>query len=125
MYYAKSTGGFYDPAIHGDNLPADVVAITVEEHAALLDGQSHGKVIDCSEGGFPFLAEPPSPAPLTRTEIEALRLKAYADPVSGSDRYFSQVARLQAMAGAAADIEAARTAGTERYEAIRAQYPWP
>ena len=27
MFYSKSTGGFYDTAIHGDNIPADAVEI--------------------------------------------------------------------------------------------------
>lgn len=61
MYYAKSTGGFYDTAIHGDNMPADVVEITAEEHAALLAGQSAGQIITGNENGFPFLQAPPPP----------------------------------------------------------------
>ncbi|MDZ7890098.1 MAG: hypothetical protein U5M72_12945 [Pseudomonas sp.] len=117
------------PTIEVDNpqccIPLDAVEITAEEHAALLAGQSAGKMIVTGEDGYPFLADPPPPAPLTVEQIDALRLTAYADPVTGSDRYFSEVARLQVMGGSAADIEATRTAGTERYEAIKAQYPWP
>ncbi|RRW28845.1 hypothetical protein [Ectopseudomonas oleovorans] len=64
MFYAKSTGGFYDPEIHGNNMPADVVEITVEQHAALLEGQSHGMRITCGEDGYPLLAELP-PIPVT------------------------------------------------------------
>ena len=61
MYASKTTSGFYDAAIHGDNMPADVVEITAEEHAALLDGQSHGKVIVADESGRPVLKDPPPP----------------------------------------------------------------
>ena len=61
MFASKTTRGFYDAAIHGDNMPADVVVITVEEHAELMEGQSQGKLIDFDEAGYPFLAEPPSP----------------------------------------------------------------
>ena len=61
MFASKSTRGFYDAAIHGDNMPDDVVEITAEEHAELLDGQSNGKLIDFDEVGRPFLAEPPVP----------------------------------------------------------------
>ena len=61
MYASKTTRGFYDAAIHGDNMPADVVEITTEVHAAMLDGQSNGKVIDFDEAGYPFLANPPAP----------------------------------------------------------------
>lgn len=44
-------------------MPADVVEITAEEHAALLEGQSQGKLIDFDAEGYPFLADPPSPTP--------------------------------------------------------------
>lgn len=67
MYYSKSTGGFYDTAIHGDNMPADVVEITAEEHADLLEGQSKGKLIDFDKDGYPFLADP---APPTEEELQ-------------------------------------------------------
>ena len=61
MFYSKSTGGFYDREIHGDNIPADAVEITVEEHQALLEGQSQGKVIVADENGYPILQDPPPP----------------------------------------------------------------
>lgn len=62
MFYAKSTGGFYDTAIHGDNIPVDAVEITVEEHQALLEGQSQGKMIQAGANGRPVLVDPPPPA---------------------------------------------------------------
>lgn len=68
MFASKTTRGFYDAAIHGDNMPADVVEITAEEHAAMMDGQSNGKLIDFDEAGRPFLADPIEP---TRAEKEA------------------------------------------------------
>ena len=61
MYYSKSTGGFYDTAIHGDNIPADAVEITQQQHAALLQGQSEGKLIAADENGYPILQDPPQP----------------------------------------------------------------
>lgn len=61
MFYAKSTNGFYDEAIHGDNIPADAVEITVEEHQVLLEGQSQGKIISADENGKPVLKDPPPP----------------------------------------------------------------
>lgn len=67
----------------------------------------------------------PSPDGLTRTEVEAMRLRAYADPLTGSDRYFAEAARLQVMGGTAEEIDAARAAGANRYAEIQAQYPWP
>lgn len=63
MFYSKSTNGFYIPAVHGDNIPGDAVAITHEQHQALIDGQSTGKVIAADENGFPVLQDPPPPPP--------------------------------------------------------------
>ena len=61
MYYSKSTGGFYSREIHGDNIPADAVEITPEQHAALMAGQAEGKVIAADEKGYPVLQDPPQP----------------------------------------------------------------
>ena len=66
MFYSASTGGFYDAAIHGDNIPAGAVEITVEEHTALIEGQSKGKRIVADENGFPMLVDPPK---LTAADI--------------------------------------------------------
>ena len=72
MFYSKSTGGFYTREIHGDNIPADAVEITVEEHQALIEGQSRGKVIVADENGRPILQDPPPPT----TEQIMSRLEA-------------------------------------------------
>ncbi|MCY9814479.1 hypothetical protein [Aeromonas caviae] len=61
MFYSKSTGGFYDAAIHGDNIPADAVEITAEKHTSLLDAQSRGKLISADEFGYPEAIDPPGP----------------------------------------------------------------
>lgn len=61
MFYSKTTGGFYDTAIHGNNIPEDAVEITAEQHAALIEGQSQGKRIVADEAGHPVLADPPPP----------------------------------------------------------------
>lgn len=61
MFYSKQTGGFYSSAIHGDNIPDDAVEITSEQHSALLEGQSQGKIISADEDGHPILIDPPPP----------------------------------------------------------------
>ena len=61
MFYSKSTNGFYDRKIHGDSIPADAVEITKTEHAALLEGQSQGKIIAADANGRPVLKDPPPP----------------------------------------------------------------
>ena len=57
MYYSKSTGGFYDRDIHGENIPADSVEITKDQHIALMYGQSKGKRIIADDDGLPVLAD--------------------------------------------------------------------
>lgn len=61
LFYSASTKGFYDTAIHGNSMPADIVSITKEEHAALLEGQSQGKIISSDTNGHPILVDPPAP----------------------------------------------------------------
>lgn len=63
MFYAKSTNGFYAEAIHGDSIPDDAVEITADEHQALLEGQSQGKLIQADASGHPVLVDPPPPTP--------------------------------------------------------------
>lgn len=59
MFYSPQTAGFYDPAIHGANIPSDAVEITRELHQALLAGQSVGYVIGSGAGGLPELQDAP------------------------------------------------------------------
>ena len=63
MFYSKSTGGFYDAAFHGENIPADAVEISAEVHAELLEGQSSGQQITADDNGYPvaITIEPPAP----------------------------------------------------------------
>ena len=71
MFYSASTSGFYVTEIHGDNMPADVVEITDEQHSALMSGQAAGKVIVADAQGRPVLQDPP---PLTYAqEFELFR----------------------------------------------------
>ena len=82
IYYSKASGGFYDDQIHS-RLPEDAVAISTEQHAALLAGQSQGQVIMPGKDGKPVLADPaPCPSSTwdgTQWQIDpecAARLKA-------------------------------------------------
>lgn len=72
MLYAKSTGGFYAVEIHGDNIPADAVEITAEEHAALLEDQSRGKVITADANGLPVAVAPASLMTLAEAQSEQI-----------------------------------------------------
>ena len=44
LYYSQSNGGFYDDQIHS-RLPEDAVAISTEQHAALLSALNAGSLI--------------------------------------------------------------------------------
>ena len=69
IYYSKASGGFYDDQIHS-RLPEDAVAISLEQHTALLSGQSAGQVIMPGKDGKPVLAEP-APSHLHRWDGKA------------------------------------------------------
>lgn len=84
--------------------PSDLVAMTEEEVNAHLTT---------------------APLPTNRERIEAERLRAYANPVTGSDRHFAEANRLQIMGAPKAEIDAAKAAGVARYAEIQEQYPWP
>lgn len=66
MLYSKTTGGFYPEFMRPDyeaagSWPVDAVEITAEQHAALLQGQSAGKVIGADANGNPVLQARPPP----------------------------------------------------------------
>lgn len=76
MFYSKSTGGFYDAAIHGNAMPSDAVEITAEQHVSLLEAQSAGKAIRAGEDGMPVAVDP--------------------SPLTGNALYLSEIANLEA-----------------------------
>lgn len=57
LFYAASTHGFYDSAIHGENIPEDAVEVSKEEHRALLDAQANGKIITPDATGYPVAVD--------------------------------------------------------------------
>ena len=80
MFYAKSTGGFYSREIHGAAIPDDAVEITIEEHAALLDGQRQGKLIVADADGRPRLQDPPPPTTEQLVVSEIIALESEITP---------------------------------------------
>lgn len=65
-----------------------------------------------------------SVSPPTRAAIERARLRAYADPITGSDRYFAEAQR-ESILGNLGKAESARLLGLARYAEIQAALPWP
>ena len=72
MYlYSPTTGGFY---LEGElHAPADALAVTEAEHAALFAAQATGKRIMPGPDGAPVAADPPAPPPPSAAEMVALR----------------------------------------------------
>lgn len=63
----------------------------------------------------------------TKGQVEELRLIAYANPISGCDRYFAEVMSLQAEGFTASSVEVkeAKAKGLARKLEIQALYPYP
>lgn len=70
IFYSNTTKGFYDSDFHGEDIPEDGVEITKDEHAALLQGQSEGKVIKGFPKRKPTLIENPGPTPEEQTALD-------------------------------------------------------
>ena len=67
----------------------------------------------------------PAPIPLTVEQVEVNRLNAYSNPVTGSDRWFSEGVRLTIMSAPQAEIDFVTNKGTLRHAEIQAENPWP
>ncbi|MFL6532466.1 hypothetical protein [Pseudomonas alvandae] len=124
MKYSPKTGGFYSERVHGTAIPTDAVEISMGAYLDLMTKQAEGARILVSAAGYPYAAEQKKRPASTREEIEALRLIAYADPLKGSDRHFSESNR-ERLLGNAEAAEAAKVNGFSRFAEIRAEYPWP
>ncbi len=67
FFYSQNSGGFYSTDIHDSAIPADAVAISAEDHAALMEAQSQGRVIRADAEGRPVAVDPvPSAEDLAR-----------------------------------------------------------
>lgn len=95
MFYSKASGGFYRLDIHGEMMPGDVVEITDERHAELMDGQAAGKRITADANGYPVLTEPPPP---TLAEAKARKRReiaaAYSAELAAITDDYPEVERL-------------------------------
>lgn len=83
MHYAKSTGGYYDAAFHGDDIPADAVEITEQYHAELLQAQSDGKQIIADESGYPIAIDQPLPVRTKNTLLAEVANKRWQVETGG------------------------------------------
>lgn len=118
-FYSKSTGCTYIEGMH--DIPADAKLITEDMYQSVIASPEPGKIRSHNAEGLPFLIDKP---PLTRAEVESERLSAYADPITGSDRYFAEAQR-ESLLGNAEAAEAAKALGMARFAEIQAENPWP
>lgn len=124
MKFSPTTLGFYSPGVHGDNIPEDAVEVSSARYAEVMEQHALGLRIVAGPDGGPVAVDQPSPEPLDRAAIEAARLVAYADPLTGSDRYFAEAQR-ESLLGNAEAADAAKALGMARFVAIQAEFPWP
>lgn len=89
MFYSKETNGFYDTAIHGNNMPADVVHVEDSVYAEMMSGQQEGKNITGDANGNPVLTTESlvagNPFPISPKEAALNYLNA-------TDWYFARLA---------------------------------
>lgn len=92
MYYSKTTGCTYLPAIHGDAMPADAVPISADRYDQVIANPAPGKLRSHDAGGQPILIDPPTHVP-SPDEIEAeltASLNSHLDAVAKQRRYDSR-----------------------------------
>lgn len=121
MYFNERAGGFYNDKLGG--VPLGSVKLTNDDYQKMLSLVEAGKKITIDNNGSIIGIDPEPPSIPTREEVETMRLRAYADPVTGSDRYFSEAARMQVMGDAG--WEQVRDQGIRRYAEIQNELAWP
>ena len=80
MFYSKQTGGFYDRAIHGNNIPADAVDVADAEYRALMEAQASGKCIQSDANGYPVAVVPPPPTRQQSIQQQISELEGQVTP---------------------------------------------
>jgi len=74
IFYAPSTGGFYDTQIHSPNqIPSDAVEISKAQHASLHAGRANGRHIVMFSGRPVLEGKPTTPPPVAPPSIDDRR----------------------------------------------------
>lgn len=115
LHYSPSTHGFYDDSIHAE-VPVDAVEVTAEEHAALLEAQSLGKIIMPDADGRPVAVDPPAP---TAEELAVIRAAAIRSELTAIDA--ASARPLRAILAAQAAGQTPAQADTDRLAELEAQ----
>lgn len=121
LYFNEETMGIHDSE-REESLPPGLFEITPAQRLQILTAIADGKIVSVSDGGL--LIGDAQPIALSAEVVERRRLFAYADPASGSDRYFAEAQR-ESLLGNADAAEAAKALGLARFAEIQAENPWP
>ncbi len=81
-FYSAARNGFFDSALFSV-MPTDAMAVTDEEHAALLTAQSKGKLIQADAKGNPVAVEAPAVAPKIPQQVTAFQARAALHAIPG------------------------------------------
>lgn len=129
VYFVPSTLGFIpkewkkDGTYTDASWPKDAVLLSDAQAGRFWKQSSpDGRILGSTDKGQPVWIPAPAQAPATTADIESSRLRAYADPLTGSDRLFSESMRMQIMNESG--FEEVRARAIARFEEIKAQYPW-
>jgi len=106
-FYSPSEKGFFDTDVHGKDMPEDVIEISDETHAALLEAQSRGRIIDAGPDGTPIARD------LNDQELSSGRRRA-------RDQLLSETDWLVARHRDEKDAESDTTLTGEQFEALQA-----
>ncbi|MCF6782315.1 phage tail protein [Stutzerimonas stutzeri] len=123
-YYSKTTGCTYLSNTHAGQMPPDAVPISDARYLEVIGNPAPGKIRSHDAEGLPILTDPMPAPPPSRDQVEAVRLRAYADPITGSDRYFAEAQR-ESLMGNIDAAEIAKTTGIARFSKIQEDHPWP
>lgn len=124
MKYSPSTGFFYNPEWVYKEIPGDLIEVAQNEYAELQAKRADGFVIKPGRGGRPMAAFDEQAFKVTRESVEMARLRAYADPVTGSDRYRAEAEAERLQGNEEAAKEAEQKMLSRRTE-IQTANPWP
>ncbi len=61
IFFSPTTGAFYDDALWGADLPEDVVEVSPERHAEVMEATTTGQIVQAGEAGQPVAVDAPTP----------------------------------------------------------------
>lgn len=108
IFFAPSTGAFYDDAIWEAPLPEDATEVSAERHAELLEATTTGQIIQADKAGQPVAVD--APPPLVETLAVMARRRRDAEIIAVRwlvDRHSDEEA-----------LHAPTTLTAERYRAV-------